>query len=458
MRCAFFRACLSLGIILAMMASVLPLPVVAQNVSAISANIEGRERQLQSELDSINQEINNLNNTISVLQGEKASLSRDIKLLTATIDKATLDIKRKNIQIANLTKGINEKSRDISLLEAKIDRERQSLIQLIRKTNEFQQSSLIEVLLSNDSLSEFYADLDAFNALREALKHSTDALRSAKLDAENAKADLEERQVKEIDARAELERSKRIVELNQKEKNRLLSITNNREKEYQKVLSERKKRAAEIRAALFALRDSGEIPFGTALEYANFVSQKTGVRPAFLLAILQQESALGKNQGSCFLKNQKTGEGISVRTGSPVSRVMKPDRDVAPFLKITAAVGRDWQNSRVSCPQEIGYGGAMGPAQFIPSTWILYEDLIKSATGEDITDPWNPRDAFMASGFLLRDNGATRGGYSAERDAACKYFSGRQCSQSSWAATYGTQVMQKATNIQENMIDPLQNT
>ena len=137
---------------------------------------------------------------------------------------------------------------------------------------------------------------------------------------------------------------------------------------------------------------------------------------------------------------------------------MKPDRDVAPFLKITAAAGRDWQNTRVSCPQEIGYGGAMGPAQFIPSTWVLYDDLITKATGEAVADPWNPRDAFMAAGFLLRDNGATKGGYSAERDAACKYFSGRRCSQSSWAATYGTQVMQKAANIQENMIDPLQNT
>jgi membrane-bound lytic murein transglycosylase B len=261
-----------------------------------------------------------------------------------------------------------------------------------------------------------------------------------------------------MDAKAEMEKSKRQIEANEKEKQKLLSITKGKEKEYQKVLADRKKRAAEIRAALFALRDSGEIPFGTALEYANEVSQKTGVRPAFLLAIFQQESSFGKNQGSCLLKNQETGEGIRVQTGSPIARVMKPDRDVAPFLKITASVGRDWQNTRVSCPQEIGFGGAMGPAQFIPSTWVLYEKLITAATGEPFADPWNPRDAFMAAGFLLKDNGATKGGYSAERDAACKYFSGRRCSQSSWAAIYGTQVMQKAENIQENMIDPLQNT
>lgn len=440
---------------MALVLAVWPFGAIAQ-VSA--GSIEDRERQLQGELDSINQEIQSLNNTISGLQSEKASLDRDIKLLTANIERANLNIKRKNLEISGLAKDIGEKSRNISLLEEKIDRERQSLAQLIRKTNEIQQASIMEVMLSNSSISEFFTDLDSFETIRASLKSSTDALKNAKVEMETAKEALEERQAREMDARAEMERSKRQIEANQKEKNRLLAITKNQEKEYQKVLADRKKRAAEIRAALFALRDSGEIPFGEALEYANLVSQKTGVRPAFLLAIFQQESSFGKNQGSCLLKNRETGEGISARTGNPISRVMKPDRDVTPFLNITAAVGRDWQNSRVSCPQEIGWGGAMGPAQFIPSTWVLYEDLITGATGESTADPWNPRDAFVAAGFLLRDNGATKGGYSAERDAACKYFSGRRCSQSSWAATYGTQVMQKAANIQENMIDPLQNT
>lgn len=433
-----------------------PLGVLAQTPP--QGSIEDRERQLQNELDDINQEITGLNNTISGLQSEKASLDRDIKLLNANIERSNLNIKRKTLEISGLTKDIGEKSRSITLLGEKMERERQSLAQLIRKTNEIQQASVMEVMLSNGSISEFFTDLDSYETIRAGLKSSTDALKSAKTETEAAKDALEERQAKEMDARAEMEKSKRQIEANQKEKNRLLSITKNQEKEYQKVLTGRKKRAAEIRAALFALRDSGEIPFGTALEYANLVSQKTGVRPAFLLAIFQQESAFGKNQGSCLLKNQETGDGVGVRTGSAISRVMKPDRDVAPFLKITAAAGRDWQNTRVSCPQEIGYGGAMGPAQFIPSTWVLYDDLITKATGEAVADPWNPRDAFMAAGFLLRDNGATKGGYSAERDAACKYFSGRRCSQSSWAATYGTQVMQKAANIQENMIDPLQNT
>jgi len=64
----------------------------------------------------------------------------------------------------------------------------------------------------------------------------------------------------------------------------------------------------------------------------------------------------------------------------------------------------------------------------------------------------------MAAGIYLSELGAKSGSYSAERDAACRYFSGSKCSRSSWAATYGNQVMSKAAIIQETMIDPLQNT
>ena len=97
----------------------------------------------------------------------------------------------------------------------------------------------------------------------------------------------------------------------------------------------------------------------------------------------------------------------------------------------------------------------MGAAQFIPSTWVLFQDRIARAFNTQIPDPWNARDAFLAAGLLLTDNGARASSYSSERDAACKYFSGRKCSQSAWATTYGNQVMKRAENIQTTMIDPL---
>ena len=185
------------------------------------------------------------------------------------------------------------------------------------------------------------------------------------------------------------------------------------------------------------------------------VSAKTGIRPAFLLAVFQQESSFGKNQGSCYVKNRDTGAGVGANSGATFAKVMNPTRDIPPFLRIVSDLGRDPFTTRVSCPQEVGWGGAMGAAQFIPSTWVLFEDRITKALGTETADPWLARDAFMAAGLYLTDLGARPGSFSGERDAACRYFSGSKCSRSSWAATYGDQVMKKAESIQANMIDPL---
>ncbi len=426
----------------------LPYAVYAQTTPT-------KEAQLQSELDTINQEIAGLGNTITTLKGEGQSLDRDIKLLNANINKANLNIKAKNLQIARLGDGIADKARTVRSIAQRIEREKQSLAQLVRKTNELDQATFAEMLLSGEDLSAFFQDLDSFDAIRAGLKNSAEALKSAKEENEAAQEALEARQQAEADAKAELERNKKLVEKNEAEKKQLLSITKNKEKEYSKVLADRKKRAAEIRAALFALRDSGEIPFGKAYDYAVAVSAKTGIRPAFLLAVFMQESSFGKNQGSCILKNTTTGAGVGAKSGTVFQKVMNPTRDVPHFLKITAALGKDPFETRVSCPQEVGWGGAMGAAQFIPSTWVLFEDRITAALGTDAADPWNARDAFMAAGMYLTDLGAKPGSYSAERDAACRYFSGRKCSQSSWAATYGSQVMTKSEHIQSTMIDPL---
>lgn len=422
---------------------------------AETVDTTAQQAALEAELDGINQEIAGLNNTIGSLQNEGASLDRDIKLLNANIDKANLNIKAKNLQIARLGDGIAEKSKTVKTLGKRIELEKQSLAQLIRKTNELDQSGGVEVFLSGQDLSEFFLDLDSFNALRVGLKNSADALKSAKVDNQAAQDALEGRQADEMDAKAELERNKKLVEVNEKAKTVLLSITKNKQKEYGKVLIDRKKRAAEVRAALFALRDSGEISFGKAYDYAVSVSLKTGIRPAYLLAIFQQESSFGKNQGSCYLKNRDTGAGVSVKTGNVKEKVMNPSRDVPSFFTITQGLGRDPFNTLVSCPQEVGWGGAMGAAQFIPSTWVLFADRITKALGTALADPWSARDAFMAAGIYLTDLGAKSGSYSAERDAACKYFSGSKCSRSSWYAMYGNQVMAKAETIQTTMIDPL---
>ena len=134
---------------------------------------------------------------------------------------------------------------------------------------------------------------------------------------------------------------------------------------------------------------------------------------------------------------------------------MKAPRDTEPFVALASRVGFDPLNTAVSCPPSYGYGGAMGPAQFIPSTWILYEDKIAILSGHNPPNPWDAEDAFMASAILLKENGAKTGTYSAERLAALRYFAGWKNASKAAYAFYGDDVMELATKYQ-NLIDVLQ--
>ena len=161
-----------------------------------------------------------------------------------------------------------------------------------------------------------------------------------------------------------------------------------------------------------------------------------------------------------------TGNGSGKNTGTLFEKVMKSPRDTVPFKNITDRLGMSWQTTPVSCPLGVkynssrGYGGGMGPSQFIPSTWELFKETLGSLlniSGNSV-DPWNPQHAFMATAVYMRDLGASSGMYTAERNAACRYYSGATCAPGRKPSNifYGDQVMAKADLIQRTMIDPLQ--
>ncbi|HEY0220713.1 MAG TPA: lytic murein transglycosylase, partial [Candidatus Paceibacterota bacterium] len=302
--------------------------------------------------------------------------------------------------------------------------------------------------LGNKDISDFFSDVDTFQSVNRSLGDLFIEIRATKSLTQKEKEALDKQKDKEADTKAEAEQQKKEVEANEKEKQYLIQVNKTQEKTYTQVIADRQAKAAEIRAKLFKLAGgSSPIPFGTALTYAQNASSKTGVSPAFVLAILTQESNLGANVGKCYLTDSATGAGININTGKAWSNLMKATRDVQPFLDITSKLGFDAFKTVVSCPIAgvAGYGGAMGPAQFIASTWKIFEDRLKQSLGRD-SNPWNPEDAFLASSMYLGDLGAKAGTYSSELKAACKYYGsgGTTCS-------YGRSVMNLKTSIQSDI-------
>jgi membrane-bound lytic murein transglycosylase B len=247
---------------------------------------------------------------------------------------------------------------------------------------------------------------------------------------------------------------KKKVQTEQDKKKQLLTVTKGQESAFRAVVASQQKTAAQIRTELFGLAGGGgAIPFGTAYEYAKTASRLTGVRPALILAILSQESDLGRNTGQCLVTNLTTGDGKGKNTGTPFSGVMKAPRDTAPFERLMNALGREWSTTAVSCPIASvgGYGGAMGPTQFIPSTWVTIESKLKSLLGIAATDPWNSLHAITATGIYLANSGAATGGSQAESEAAGAYYAGWNGRLSTNGRVYANSVMNKAAKFQADI-------
>lgn len=396
-----------------------------------------RRQQLEEELKNLETQIGDLSSNIENLQRQATTLQRDIAIYDAQIAKAKLEIKARNLNISRLIEEIDERSRLVDALLEKINREKASLAELLRRQNELDSIPLIEVVLGYERLSDFFSDSDNFESIQKAVQHSFEEIQQTKISTEQEKEQLQNQKSEEMELRNLQVLEKQREEQAKAEKNNLLKITSGKEKEYQKILSQRQKDAATIRSQLFILRGSPAIPFEKALEYANAVSKITGVRPAFLLGVIAEESNLGANVGTGNWKNELAHYSCAKQREA--------------FVELTASLGFDPDLMPVSKKAWYGYcGGAMGPAQFMPTTWQLYENRIGQITGHNPPNPWDPFDAFAAAALLLKDNGAVSGDYTSERNAALKYLAGSKWKKSAYSF-YGDDVMALAAKYQEQI-------
>ncbi len=428
----------------------LPRQVLADfDCLTLSPGASSEQRQYcQNQVNQLEAELKELNNQLAQQKNQSGSLAGDIKVLQTKIAAKTAEIKSKNIKISQLSDSISEKKASIVSLSEKIETQKESLAQLIRKTNEMDFTTTSHFLLSGDTLSDFYEDVSRYDTLKSKVKSSVDSINTIKGVTEQKKTELEKEQDKAVDEKQNLIQVQKGIQQDQATQKQLLAISKNKEAQYQKVIAEQQAKVAQIKSKLFSLAGGSQsIRFDVALQYANEASQKTGIDPAFLLAELTQESNLGSNVGKCYISDTSSGRGVNVNSGKTYTNVMKPSRDIPPFLEITSKLGFDPLKTVVSCPIAgvAGYGGAMGPAQFIPSTWKLFENRLQADLGH-YPNPWFAEDAFMAAALYLTDLGAVGTSASAQLRASCKYYGsgGKTCS-------YGRSVQNLKVGIQADI-------
>jgi membrane-bound lytic murein transglycosylase B len=389
------------------------------------------QAKLEQQLQQVEAEIKQNQEQLAAKQKERTSLERDVAIMDAKIQASQLAIKERDLMLQRIKGDITQKALGIQSLDSKTASGQQSLAQMLRETRMIDDLSPVELFLGA-GLTGYFQEMDGFQTIQRALGSSFNKIATTRSDLVSRKQALEDQQQEENDLLQLQVLQKQSLTETEKQKQTLVKSAKGQESVYQKVIADKQQTAAQIRAALFALRDTTqEVSFGDMFTYAKEASVKTGVRPAVILGILSEESNLGQNVGT---GNWKVD--------------MHPTRDVPVFKTLCAQLGLDPDKMPVSKKPWYGWGGAMGPAQFIPSTWVQYADRIAAITGHNPPNPWDPRTAVFATALLMADNGADQQTPQAERLAALRYLAGWKNATKSAYAFYGDDVMELAAKFQ----------
>jgi len=397
------------------------------------ANTTELRQSLERQLQDVLKQIDGYKNQIQKIGTKKRGVQEEIKLLQANIKKAELEIKVIQNAIARLEQRTTETRRAIYQTEKQIATSRIFLQAALRYYYQLSRRSVTEVFLADQRLSDYFNNFVYLQKLQGQINDQIGELRGLNDKLTLQRAQLED-QLQEQGGLLQLgEVRRREFETIRGGRQVVLSQTQREETQVQQQLGQAEKTVAQIRAQIFRLAGgAGPINFGEALRLADLASKATGIRPAFLLAIIDYESKLGKNVGSCKYQ-----------------QAMKPS-EWPIFNKITSQLGLDQEKMLVSCRPWYGWGGAMGPAQFIPSTWIGYQSRVATLTGNNPPSPWNILDAFVAAAVKLTDAGAGNRTRETEWKSAMIYFAGGNWNKSN-LKFYGDDVLAIAERFEKDI-------
>lgn len=427
--------------------------VMAPTGNAIFAAENDAERQaLEAQLAGLEKQIAEYESTVSSYKKQGTTLKSEIDRLNKKIAQVNLQIKAVTLTIVQLNRNITSTENDIHTTEGDINDTKGVISKLLQNMYESEERNAIQILLEHPTLSDFFGNLNNMVMVQDGLRVELQKITNLRDQLVDKKESLS-LQKNDAEALKAYQDSQRVtIQKTKGDKDSLLVVTKGQESKYQELLTVTKKTAAEIRSRIYRLLGGGELPFGEAVKIAKTAGNATGARAALILAVLTQESSvdgvIGANLGKCYYNDPRSNP-----SGTVMSNKQKP-----VFLVLMSELGLDPAKTPVSCPivSDGAYGGAMGPAQFMPTSWDLYKDGVSAITGAKPANPFNNLDAFTATSLYLKDGlvgcrSEFSSIFSQEACAAAKYYAGGNWRSYTRVGRYGYRVAERAQNFEADI-------
>jgi len=379
------------------------------------------EKKQQDKQDNLNDKLDNLNDKLKNVQQDvdvsQTKLKQNqVKVITTktVLQQTEEEIARKEAEIKNLNDRIELNKKILA-----------SYLNEIYFTS--QEDPVFDLALNSSEFNIVSENSDSLLSLNEKVLGVMDEINISKQQLDQAKGDLAGKQ----------ETHKKLLGSQLAEQNVIKTDI----QEAQATLEQLNAKIDKLRGELSDLLGMN-VSAKDIVDAAKIAGKATGVRKDFILGELVVETDLGRFTGGCYYSKGK----------NPVSKHMTASNKNA-FLKIMKDLGYGVNDRKLSCWPGYGYGGAMGVAQFMPTTWNGYKAYIASATGHNPPNPWNIVDGVMGMAKKLANGGATS--KSGEKKAAKIYYCGGPSSPywKTKCESYAKKVLYWADNYEQKLSD-----
>ena len=361
----------------------------------------------QSELKEIDNKINNLSQKHESASNEAELAVEQLGYISNKLDTAQLQYDQTLLSVIVVGEDIKAYGKEIDKLRSDIIDTRQQLREVMRTLYQQEQSSFLDVLLGSVNLGTLMNERRTYRSLQQKALEHVNKLKEreenvTKYIFELSQQEDQLQQLKELQAyqQADLTAQKTV-------KKDFLSLKQSEQSQYAREITEAKQARAEIEKQIFSLNNVGiELELNDAFTAARFAGSLTGVRPALLLGIVKIETNVGETLGS----------------GKFPDDMHPASRDA--FLRLTQTLQLDPYNTPISRrPSSYkGWGGAIGPGQFLPDTWERLVPRISSLMHKPTPNPFELTDALVAISIMMADRGATQP--AKEVEAISRYLAG----------------------------------
>ncbi len=197
-------------------------------------------RDRNSRLGEIQKEIAKFEASLKEVGAEKKTLQAAIARLELERGKVQSDIRFTEQKISSTDLELNKLILEINKAEDDISHNRAAISEIIRRSYKTTNTSMIEMLLNNAHLSEFWSSLETLDTVRDSMSGRVANLKTLHDTLEEKKGETAERRGELVDLKSQYSDQSTVLANSKAERAELLSATKNEEANYQKLLKERK--------------------------------------------------------------------------------------------------------------------------------------------------------------------------------------------------------------------------